>query len=480
MMVIGRVAMHELRLLWRSRVTAIALGVVVVLSAASAVVAWERARLADETRTRLQARVDQEFDAQPNRHPHRMVHYGHFVFRPLDPLAAFDPGIDAFAGSVIYLEGHRQNSANFADVRQSSLLLRFGQLTPAFVLQTLLPLLLVVLGAGIVARDRDRGSLRLMLAQGVPPLQSLLGKILALLTAGAVATVPAVLALAILATQTSLVPWVSMFAGYGLYLVVWTLVVVLVSALSRTGGAALRFLLGVWTVLVIMLPRLAPEVATGRAPPATRFQTEFAVERELRAIGDSHDENDPYFAAFERKTLERYGVTRIEDLPVNYRGLLAVEGERLTSELFDRHAARSFDILEKQTRTLDAFVVVTPLAAIRRLSMAAAQTDLRGHRRFLEQAERYRYQFVQQLNRLQADAVTFADDTGRDEDPVREERTRIDANHWQQIPDYEFVAEEPGEILRHTLPPLGMLLAWSIGLLASLTIVWRRTARRGL
>jgi ABC-2 type transport system permease protein len=480
MMVIVRVAMQELRLLWRGRVSAIALGVVVVLSAASAVVAWERARLADETRTRLQARVDREFDAQPNRHPHRMVHYGHFVFRPLDPLAAFDPGIDAFAGSVIYLEGHRQNSANFADVRQSSLLLRFGQLTPAFVLQTLLPLLLVVLGAGIVARDRDRGSLRLMLSQGVPPEQLLLGKILALLTAGATATVPALLALAVLATQTSIVQWVCMFAGYGLYLVVWTLAVVLVSAFSRNGGAALRFLLGVWAVLVVMLPRLAPEAATVRAPPVTRFETELAVQREMRNIGDSHDEEDPYFAAFEQKTLDRYGVTRIEDLPVNYKGLLAIKGERLTSELFDRHADQSFDILEKQARTLDAFAFVSPLPAIRRLSMAAAQTDLRGHRRFVEQAERYRYQFVQRLNRLQAEAVTFADDTGRDEDPVREQRTRIDANHWQQIPDYGFIAEEPGEILRHTLPALGMLLAWSIGLLGSVAIVWRRMARRGL
>jgi ABC-2 type transport system permease protein len=52
----------------------------------------------------------------------------------------------------MFLEGHRQNTANFGDVNQSSLLVRFGQLTPAFVLQTVAPLLLIFLGYGAIAR----------------------------------------------------------------------------------------------------------------------------------------------------------------------------------------------------------------------------------------------------------------------------------------------------------------------------------------
>ena len=79
------------------------------------------------------------------------------TINPLPGLAAFDPGVDAFTGNTIYLEGHRQNSANFGDVRQSSLLVRFGQLTPAFVLQILAPLVLIFIGFGIVARERHRG-----------------------------------------------------------------------------------------------------------------------------------------------------------------------------------------------------------------------------------------------------------------------------------------------------------------------------------
>jgi ABC-2 type transport system permease protein len=98
-----QIAVHELRLLWRGRVALVALLLVAMLSGISAFVAWERVRAAQDMRARLQAQVEQEFDSQPNRHPHRMVHYGHFVFRPLEALAAFDPGIDSFSGSVIFL-----------------------------------------------------------------------------------------------------------------------------------------------------------------------------------------------------------------------------------------------------------------------------------------------------------------------------------------------------------------------------------------
>ncbi|MEX6775102.1 ABC transporter permease subunit, partial [Pseudomonas aeruginosa] len=86
---------------------------------------------------------------------------------PLSPLAFVDFGVDSFTGNTIFLEGHRQNSANFSEARQSSLLLRFGQLTPAFVLQALAPLLLIFLAFTSVARERERGTLRLLLAQGV-------------------------------------------------------------------------------------------------------------------------------------------------------------------------------------------------------------------------------------------------------------------------------------------------------------------------
>ena len=148
------IAREEWRLLRRDRVAVLGLALLLLLTAVATFTAWEQRRTTDAERARHQAQVDHEFETQPDRHPHRMVHYGHFVFRSLNPLAAFDPGIDAYTGHTLFLEGHRQNSANFGDVRQSSLLLRFGQLTPALVLQLLAPLLLIFVGHAAVARER--------------------------------------------------------------------------------------------------------------------------------------------------------------------------------------------------------------------------------------------------------------------------------------------------------------------------------------
>ncbi|WP_416366236.1 hypothetical protein [Sphingomonas aerolata] len=124
------IARDELRLMARNRVAVIALVLLVLLTLAAVLSSWSHQRGIAELRTRHQQVAAAAFKAQPDRHPHRMVHYGTFIYRPLGALAAFDPGVDAFTGNSMFLEGHRQNSANFGDVRQSSLLVRFGQLTP--------------------------------------------------------------------------------------------------------------------------------------------------------------------------------------------------------------------------------------------------------------------------------------------------------------------------------------------------------------
>ncbi|WP_254554927.1 hypothetical protein, partial [Salmonella enterica] len=80
------------------------------------VTSWTHQQGIAASRAQHQSHADHAFEAQPDRHPHRVVHYGHFIVRPLGPLAAFGPGVDAFTGNSMFLEGHRQNTANFGDV----------------------------------------------------------------------------------------------------------------------------------------------------------------------------------------------------------------------------------------------------------------------------------------------------------------------------------------------------------------------------
>lgn len=470
------IAADELRLMRRNRVAVTAFALLVGLTLVAVLTAWTHQRGIAELRARHQTAAARAFDAQPDRHPHRVVHYGHFIFRPLGPLAAFDPGVDAFTGNSMFLEGHRQNTANFGDVRQSSLLVRFGQLTPAFVLQIVAPLLLVFLGYGVVARERERGTLRVLMLQGASRAQLVGGKLLALGLVALLVALPAMLGFALIAGQPGALalPMAVVALGYVAYLALWVVGIVLVSAGVSRSRDALPTLLGVWAVAAILLPRVAPDVARAAVPLRDRLQTDVAIARDLRRMGDSHDPDDPHFAAFKQSVLTRHGVTRIEDLPVNYQGLLAVEGERLTAQLFDRYAAESHAAQARQHAIVTAIGVLSPTIAVRDLSMAAAGTDLEGHRRFLDQAERYRYALVQRLNRLQAEGVRYADDVARDAGADR--RKRVDAGHWGRMPDFAYQAPDAGALAVRALPGLAIVLAW---LAAAGLLLGRATRRLG-
>jgi len=466
------IAREEWRALFRDRVAVWGLLLLTALTLMASLNAHEHQRHVNAQRQHYQAQANHAFEMQPDRHPHRVAHFGHFLFRPLNPLAAFDPGIDAYTGNTLFLEPHRQNSANFGDVRQSSLLLRFGQLTPAFVLQVLAPLLLVFVGHASVARERESGTLRILLAQGIGGRQILLGKLLALSGFAMLALLPALLALVWLALsgQTNWQVTALLGGGYAIWLLLWSLAIVQVSMWFSRGRDALLALLAIWAVLVILLPRLVPDWVNTQVTLPTRFETEIQVEREYLALGDAHNPDDPKFAAFRDQVLQEYGVTRVEDLPVNFKGLVGMEGERQSSALFNRYIHAAFDLQTQQNRIIDRFAWFSPTLALRRLSMTASGTDLRNFRRFIEQGEQYRYDLVQGLNQIQAEALSYADDSDPDKD------NRVSSTYWQTFPTFQYQTMPLDETIGHVTFALLILLAWLVALSA---LTWRTATRLG-
>lgn len=473
MSTIKRIAREEWRALFRNNVAVFGLVLLTLLTLMAAFNAWEHQRNANAERAYYQAQANQEFEAQPDRHPHRVVHYGHFLFRPLNTLAAFDPGIDAYTGHTLFLEGHRQNSANFGDVRQSSLMLRFGQLSPAFVLQVLAPLLLIFVGYASVARERESGTLRVLLAQGVRSRQVILGKLLALCGFAGLIISPAVLSLVVL-MLTGQAAWgagVVLLVGYSIWLLLWSLGIVLLSGLFSRERDALLSLLTAWVVLVVLIPRWVPDSVNATISFPTRFESQINVEREYKALGDAHNPDDPLFSQFRNNVLAKYGVERIEDLPVNYKGLVGMESERLSSELFNRYASDNYDLQQKQLSWVDHFGVISPILALRRISMATAGTDLAAFRRFMEQGEQYRYDLVQGLNQLQVDELSYADDTT----PNKE--NRVSSQHWQQFPPFAYQPTALSATLQSVAFSVAVLFLWLLMLALAVWFLGDRLGR---
>jgi ABC-2 type transport system permease protein len=458
------IAGAQLRLFQRSRLAVVALVLLAMLSAIAAITGAAQASRMAADRATAQAAADTEFANQPDRHPHRMVHYGSYALRPLGPLAAFDPGVDAFAGSLIYLEGHRQNATTLGAARESSGLIRFGQLTPAFVLRVLVPLLLIFVGFAMIVAERQTGLITLQLTHGASASALLAGKALALAAVAGLAALPALAALGWAAWQAPAEVGVAALMALAalLWLGLWVLGITLVSARARTAQSALLALVLAWAVLVVLVPRAAAGVAALAHPLPTKAETDLVIHAELRALGDSHNPADPHFAAFKAGLLRKYGVTRLEDLPFNYRGALSAEGERLTSQLFARHAAETAAVQMQQHRLLALVGVISPAIGFAQASMAGAASDLASHLGFLDAAEAHRYQLIQSLNGLHTWQVSAADDAARSNDPVAERQSRVSAHFWAEQKPFRHAGPAPAVRMAGMLPGIVVMLLWAV------------------
>jgi len=444
----------------------IALGTVAVLGAS------RHATSEAEGRARYQTMVDRQWAEQPERHPHRVIHYGFLVFREQGPLEFFDSGISDYAGTSLFLEGHRQNTANFGEARHATGMSRFGRLTPASVLALLLPLLVIVAGFATVSAEREGGTLGLLLTQGATPAQILAGKALATGMVAAVATLPLAVAVVVVAGPDSLASGArlgALAAIYGAYLAGWVLVTVLVSAVRNSSRSALGQLLALWVVISIATPRVAASFAGTLHPLPSRAEHTHQVERALNQVGDSHRPDDPFFRALREEYLERYQVEDVQDLPVNWRGVVSREAEVITSQVFEEHRQELAAGHQRQNRTLAWAGFLSPFLAARDLSMSIAGSGPEAAETFLAQAETHRYTIIQRLNELHISEIQNENDRGQ----------KLPREHWGEFPVFEIEPPPLREALSDRPVSLVALAFW-VGLpLTGLGLMRRRLALGG-
>jgi ABC-2 type transport system permease protein len=446
-----------------------------VLTLASEIVTAITMMELSHARHELQTTSDKSFVDQPDRHPHRMVHYGHYAVRTPSPLSTLDPGIDAYTGNSIFLEGHRQNSAMFADSRQGTALTKLGSLTPAFIVQTLAPLLLILIGYSGISRERELQTLSYLLSQGTSGVTLIAGKGLALLSVvGLILTPLTVSALFTVAAGESLLAVVSFVVGYALYLTVWVLLILLASSVFSKNSGSFTVLAFVWILLCIVMPRVASTSASTAVPSAGKIETDFAVKAQLRKLGDGHNANDPAFMQFKQSLLNKYNVKSIDELPINFRGLVASESEAKLTNVLNKFAEQRMQAELKQTKVSRYFGWVSPMVAIRSLSMIVVGTSIETHHRFLRETEQLRFDFVQGLNKVHVEKLSYQDDMNRNADTAATQKARVSAQNWQILQDFTFNVDSSKARAQRSIPAFLQLLLWIAVLLGGIKFVGRR------
>jgi len=469
------IAKEEWRQWLRSRLAVLSLIVFAILLLFTTVLTMLDAQEARHQRLHQQAQAEETFLDQPDRHPHRMVHYGHYVFRAPPPLAIFEPGVDAVTGQSLFLEGHRQNSAMFADARAEARTGGFGALTPAKLYHLFLPLLIVALGHDVILREREARTLGPLLSQGVSGLRLYSGKLLALGVLIGLLSLPALFS-SIMASAVgeSLLASLTLYFGTLLYLGIWAALTLLVSIATRSRGVALGVLSAVWVFTVLVVPRIGVTSASIALPTEGKILTDMRMNDDLRKLGDGHNAADPAFARLRANLLAEYEVETVEELPVNFRGVVASKSEEDLTETLNAYAEKRMARERAQAEHLSAYSWVSPYLAIGGASRNLAGTDLDTHHRFLRDAEAVRFDFVQELNKAHVEKLSYSDDINRNNGEEGNRRARIDAANWQVLRDFRFAPDPASDRLTRATPKLMVLAFWLMGLLSAGLLAVRR------
>lgn len=443
---------NEWQRLWHAKVPIFLFGILIslwIVAGLSAHHHWQdHARVVAAVTQKSQ----QDWQSQPERHPHRVSHFGDFVTKPLHPLSVIEPGIIDQSGHLVYLEAHRLNSANFNPATEATSLGRFPHITPAMIIQWWVPLFLLMVGYSCITSEKLSGTLAFMRGNGTTAWQIALGKWLALFS-------PLLVLIGLQTIFTLVFIWKSdqailrlftLTLGQMLYLAGWCWLIVLISWRSQFLHSALLALLLIWVCICIIFPRGLANFAQILHPTQPRTEAEYLAERKLKEIGDSHNPDDPHFATFKANLLKQYGVTRTEDLPVNYNGLLMQEGERLTTQVYREQQALHQLQLEQQNATIRNGLWLTPALALQYIQMASSGNDLAHHEAFLTQAEDRRYRLIEYLNQIHTNKVHQHDD----------KNTRVSADFWKNAPRPKVELAKIGVSKNALTPAFLVLIGW--------------------
>jgi ABC-2 type transport system permease protein len=394
---------------------------------------------------------------QGEKNPHSAAHYGIYAFKPAMALSAIDPGVDPYVGVAAWLEAHRRNQFEFRPAQDATAVQRFGELTAATVLQLLIPLLIIVLAFSAFAGERESGTLRQLMSLGVQPAELAIGKALGIGAALSMVLVPAaaigVLAM-VMATENRIVaadvPRLSlMILAYVLYFAVFASIALAVSAKAPSSRLALVGLLGFWIWNGLVAPRAATDIARSVHPTPSAFEFTNGIQNALDNGLDGHDPYDDRHKAYEREVLARYGVEKIEDLPVNFAGLSLQKGEEWGNEVFDHFYGDLHATFHQQSRVRELASMAAPLLAVQSLSMGLAGTDFAQHRDFADAAEDYRRMLVETMN------LDMAENAGK-----LDYTYMAGPELWESVPDFSYEAPSVAWVLSNHGTSAVVLVLW--------------------
>jgi ABC-2 type transport system permease protein len=449
-----QIVRHEWRL-WRGDpVTSLALCVFGGLVIVALVLGTVRARLERRDVAALGARVETQTIELVERaragaagegtsvwgptHPDYVANErGTYAALPAAPLLALAAGQSNIYPNHYRITARLRESQIAGEALENPLMLFTGHFDAAFLMIFLYPLVILAASADLTAAERQSGTLRMMLTQGVPLRTIVSAKMLA--RAMLVAGVPIAVALAaapLVGTEGNapqrLVLWTAACVSYGAF---WLGLALLVNALVRTSAGIALTLAGIWLGLVVLVPSIGNLTVRLAYPVPSRVEFATAMRAATR---DAMVEGSQLLGRF------------LEDHPAGGTGVEGMRQYAMLQAVRDREIARRAAPLQavydrqlaRQRRTISALQYVSPA-----ILMQLALTDIAG-----ASGDRHR-SFHAQATAFQAEWRGFFEPRILAVDP-------LGPADVERMPRFAYVEETLGDVLRRRgFPTLALALA---------------------
>ena len=304
------------------------------------------------------------------------------------------------------------------------------------------------------------GTLKILLTQGATWKEILYGRALGLFSIAFLFYFPFILCMAgILLTEEHSTPddWTRMAGlsiGYLLYIATLSLCTIIVSANSQKAKSALVKLLGIWLLLIVILPAIAQALGTYFYPTPNKLEFRSAIEEEIIQFGDSHDPDDPYYQGIRDSVLSVHNVKSVKELPFNYGGFQMGLGEKISTEIYNKHHGELLNQYRQQNQLTKWLAIINPYLGIKNLSMTLSGTDLESYIDFQNKTEAYRYKLAQTMNELQMKYIKANVSSSEGKVNVLDRKT------WTDFPDFSYEHPMISQVIGNEFIAIIALLIW--------------------
>ena len=428
-----------------------------------------------------------------------------YVDRPPNPLSLFNAGLDKRLGNKIRVSHGFVPSLWDAtmDSSDNSFLNIFSSIDIVFIFQIVLSLLALIFAYDALAGERERGTLRLVLTHPVRRGHILFAKyISAMLCLLVPVLMSLILAVILLTASTSIFLSTDAFLCMGgivlsslVYLSVFYLIGLLISAVTRRTSTALMLSMFVWGFLVLVYPNM---ILTAITPQATSEARGISTLTQIKQMYEELDRerknflaNDPvpgkdpmfdmdgpsgwsggdgftenqltllyyYWSVISYKEFYDRYLPRVPHAQ-NYYGFLGPRIVNIANRTWLVRKQALQDLFVKPALMDRILLKLSPVGIYDATTQAWAGTDLRGIQDFFDVVRQYRQEVIDYLYDKKAfgSRLWLAADEGK-----------VD---WDTLPQFSFQGNDIRIKAKRALPDLSLLLTINLVLFTIIFLIF--------